>query len=36
MDSSFLGIPDMDATVFYLLALASFCTALFGMVTGAG
>lgn len=36
MDTSFLGIPDMDWAVFLLLALASFCTSLFGMVTGAG
>lgn len=36
MDTSFLGVPDMDALVFGLLAVASFCTALFGMITGAG
>jgi uncharacterized membrane protein YfcA len=36
MDSQFLGVPDMDALIFFSLALASFCTALFGMITGAG
>ena len=36
MDTSFLGVPDLDALVFSLLATASFCTALFGMITGAG
>ena len=36
MDIQFLGVPDIDALVFCSLALASFCTALFGMITGAG
>ncbi len=36
MTSQFLGVPDLDGLVFFGLALASFCTALFGMVTGAG
>ena len=36
MESQFLGIPNIDALVFCGLALASFCTALFGMITGAG
>ncbi len=36
MDIQFLGVPDMDALVFFSLALASFCTAMFGMITGAG
>lgn len=36
MDLQFLGIPDIDGPMFYGLALASFCTALFGMITGAG
>jgi len=36
MDLQFLGVPGMDGVVFLSLALASFCTALFGMVTGAG
>lgn len=36
MDSQFLGIPDIDASIFFGLALASFCTAFFGMITGAG
>jgi len=36
MDISFLGVPGLDGAVFGGLALASFCTALFGMVTGAG
>ena len=36
MDSRFLGIPDIDGAIFAGLALASFCTALFGMITGAG
>jgi uncharacterized membrane protein YfcA len=36
MEASFLGIPGMDWLVFCGLALASFCTAFFGMITGAG
>jgi uncharacterized membrane protein YfcA len=36
MEASFLGIPGMDGLVFGGLALASFCTAFFGMITGAG
>ncbi|MDH3241728.1 MAG: sulfite exporter TauE/SafE family protein [Alphaproteobacteria bacterium] len=36
METSFLGIPGMDGLVFSGLALASFCTAFFGMITGAG
>lgn len=36
MDSQFLGIPGIDGVVFFGLALASFCTAFFGMITGAG
>ena len=36
MPSQFLGVPDIDGVIFSALALASFCTAMFGMVTGAG
>jgi uncharacterized membrane protein YfcA len=36
MDMEFLGVPGMDGLVFSGLALASFCTAFFGMITGAG
>lgn len=36
MDPQFLGVPGIDALIFFGLALASFCTALFGMITGAG
>lgn len=36
MDTQFLGVPDIDALVFAGLAAASFCTACFGMLTGAG
>lgn len=36
METDFLGIPDIDGLVFSGLALASFCTAFFGMITGAG
>jgi uncharacterized membrane protein YfcA len=36
MDPQFLGVPGIDGLIFGGLALASFCTALFGMVTGAG
>jgi uncharacterized membrane protein YfcA len=36
METQFLGIPDMDGLVFAGFALASFCTAFFGMITGAG
>lgn len=36
MEMEFLGIPGMDGLIFSGLALASFCTAFFGMITGAG
>ncbi|MDX1483989.1 MAG: sulfite exporter TauE/SafE family protein [Alphaproteobacteria bacterium] len=36
METQFLGIPGIDGLVFSGLALASFCTAFFGMITGAG
>ena len=36
MDIQFLGVPGIDSLNFFSLALASFCTALFGMLTGAG
>lgn len=36
MNVPFLGVPAIDALTFFNLSLASFCTALFGMVTGAG
>ncbi len=36
MEMNFLGVPGMDGLVFSGLALASFCTAFFGMITGAG
>ena len=36
MDLQFLGVPGIDALIFFSLALASFCTAMFGMITGAG
>ncbi len=36
METQFLGIPNIDGLVFAGLALASFCTAFFGMITGAG
>ena len=36
MDIQFLGVPGIDSLIFFCLALASFCTALFGMITGAG
>lgn len=36
MDFSFLAVPGVDALTIALLGLASFCTALMGMLTGAG
>ncbi len=36
METQFLGIPNFDAIIFFGFALASFCTAFFGMITGAG
>jgi uncharacterized membrane protein YfcA len=36
MDLSFLSVPGIDAATIALLGLASFCTALMGMLTGAG
>ena len=36
MDLQFLGVPGIDAPIFFSLAFASFCTALMGMITGAG
>ena len=36
MDINFLGVPGIDALIFFGLAFASFCTALMGMLTGAG
>jgi uncharacterized membrane protein YfcA len=36
MDLSFLSVPGIDAATIALLGLASFCTALIGMLTGAG
>ncbi len=36
MDISFLGMPGLDGPMVAGLSLASFCTAMFGMVTGAG
>jgi uncharacterized membrane protein YfcA len=36
METQFLGIPNIDGLIFSGLALASFCTAFFGMITGAG
>ncbi len=36
METQFLGIPNIDVLIFSGLALASFCTAFFGMITGAG
>jgi len=36
MDLSFLSVPGADALTIALLALASFCTACMGMLTGAG
>ena len=36
MEAQFLGVPDIDGVIFSGLALASFCTAMFGIVTGAG
>lgn len=36
MDLSLLSVPDVEATTIALLGLASFCTALMGMLTGAG
>ncbi len=36
MEQDFLGVPGIDGLIFAGLALASFCTAMFGMVTGAG
>jgi len=36
MSSQFLGVPGIDGLIFSGLALASFCTALFGMISGAG
>ena len=36
METEFLGIPNIDGLIFAGLALASFCTAFFGMITGAG
>jgi uncharacterized membrane protein YfcA len=36
MDIQFLGVPGVDALIFFGLAFASFCTALLGMITGAG
>lgn len=36
METEFLGIPNIDGLIFSGLALASFCTAFFGMITGAG
>lgn len=35
MEQSFLGVPDVDVWLFVGLAVASFCTHFFGMVTGA-
>ena len=36
MDSGFLGMPGIDGLTVALLGLSSFCTALMGMLTGAG
>ena len=36
MDLSFLSVPGVDALTIALLGMASFCTALMGMLTGAG
>lgn len=36
METSFLGLPGIDPVLFGGLSLASFCTAFFGMITGAG
>lgn len=36
MEASFLGVPGIDPVLFAAFALASFCTAFFGMITGAG
>lgn len=36
MTLQFLGVPGIDGLMFSGLALASFCTALFGMIGGAG
>jgi uncharacterized membrane protein YfcA len=36
MEAPFLGIPGVDGVIFSGLAAASFCTAFFGMLTGAG
>jgi len=36
METEFLGIPNIDGLIFTGLVLVSFCTAFFGMITGAG